>query len=234
MWHILYLSYETYGRDYLGAHSTKNLNDGYLGSYSDKSFNPDSRIIIGYYKSRESLLTAEESLQKSLDVAKNPAYSNRSIQTSTGFNRQGVPDTPVARSRKSDSHTGKTRSLEQVQAMTRAQNRPEVKAKKSLSMNGEANPAKREEVRSKLSEKLSGENNPRYGKPGTLLGVRGESHPSHGTTKTQDFKETLSRMHTGVGNPCFGKRWWVNLRNQTLYQTQSPGPEWQPGRKWKL
>lgn len=234
MWHILYLSYESEGRDYIGAHSTEDLHDGYLGSYSDSSFSPDNRIIIGYYKSRDSLLQAEGSLQTSLNVAKDPQYANRSIQTSSGFNRQGVPDTGCTRSKKSQAHTGKTRSAAQVQAMTEAQNRPEVKEKKSISMVGDNNPAKRPEVRQKLSEKNTGEGNPRFGKPGTLLGVIGESHPSYGHVKSPEFKQNLSEKHSGENNPCFGKRWWVNSKNQTAYQTQSPGPEWQPGRKWRL
>jgi len=233
MWHVLYLSYESEGRDYIGAHSTEDLYDGYLGSYSDSSFSPDNRIIVGYYKSRDSLLQAEESLQTSLNVAKDPQYANRSIQTSSGFNRQGVPDTECTRRKKSRAHTGKTRSASQVQAMTEAQNRPEVKEKKSISLAGDNNPAKRTEVRQKLSEKMTGEGNPRFGKPGTLLGVTGESHPSYGRVKSPEFKQNLSEKHSGDNNPCFGKRWWVNSKNQTAYQTQSLGPEWQPGRKWK-
>ena len=91
-WHILYVSYEENGRDYIGAHSTTDLNDGYLGSYKDKTFQPESRIIIGYYKTRESLIRAEGNLQRSLNVAMDPQYVNRSIQTSTGFDRHGVKD----------------------------------------------------------------------------------------------------------------------------------------------
>lgn len=49
MWHIVYLSYESKpgGRSYIGKHSTNDLYDGYLGSFSDEHFDPDSRITLG-------------------------------------------------------------------------------------------------------------------------------------------------------------------------------------------
>jgi hypothetical protein len=234
-WHILYLSYETWGRDYVGAHSTGDLYDGYLGSYKDKTFQPDDRIILGYYKTREALLKAEENLQKSLNVAKDPQYANRSIQTSTGFNRKGVPDAPETRERKSKSHTGKKRSKSQVEAMTQAQNRPEVIRKKSNSLKklGDNHPSRLPESRSKASERVKGGNNPRYGKPGTMLGRTGNSNPLYGTTRPDKYKQHMSDLHSGQGNPCYGKRWWVNEQNETVYQENSPGTEWQRGRKWK-
>lgn len=232
-WHILYLSFEETGRDYVGAHSTDDLNDGYLGSYQDKTFNPQHRIAIGYYKTREALIRAEISLQKVLNVARDPQYANRSIQTSTGFNRSGVPDTPETRRKKSKSHTGKKRSTEQVKAMTEAQNRPEVSRRKSDSMRGDNNPSKRPEVKEKLSEKLSGENNPRYGKPGTMKGRVGELNPLYGTERPEEYKQHMSNLHSGSGNPAYGRKWWVNRHNETLYQKTSPGSEWQQGRKWK-
>lgn len=86
-YHILYVSFEEEpgGRSYVGAHSTDNLNDGYLGSFVDDTFNPSNRIVFGYYTSRAALLRAEENLQKTLNVVKDPHYANQSIQHGSGF-----------------------------------------------------------------------------------------------------------------------------------------------------
>ena len=86
-YHILYVSFEETpgGRSYVGAHSTDCIFDGYLGSYLDKSFKPTAKIIIGYFNSRSALLSAESSLQKTLNVVRDPHYVNQSIQHGSGF-----------------------------------------------------------------------------------------------------------------------------------------------------
>lgn len=86
-WHIVYLSFESEpgGKSYIGKHSTKELNDGYLGSYKDVDFRPDSRIILGYFKSSKAAVRAEIQWQRVFKVAANPEFANKSYQTSTGF-----------------------------------------------------------------------------------------------------------------------------------------------------
>jgi hypothetical protein len=64
------------------------------------------------------------------------------------------------------------------------------------------------------SLRMSGENNPMYG-----VRMSGEKNPMYGTT--------------GESCPVFGTKWWVNEDGENKRQADSPGPEWQSGRKWR-
>jgi hypothetical protein len=92
MYHIVYLSFEEgeNGRNYIGKRSTLDLNDGYLGSYTDNSFSPNSRIILGFYKTAEAAVEAEIQWQNVFDVARNPTFANKSLQRSSGFDTTGL------------------------------------------------------------------------------------------------------------------------------------------------
>jgi len=75
-----------------------------------------------------------------------------------------------------------------------------------------------DETKQKIREKrvgstgLVGEDNPMYGR-------FGDKHPMFGKT--------------GENNPNYGKKWWVNASGQTHFEHNPPGPDWQPGRKWR-
>lgn len=92
IWHIVYLSYESRpgGRNYIGKHSTDNLYDGYLGSFSDESFNPDSRIVLGVFNTSEAAILSEIQWQRALQVVSNPDFVNKSYQTSKKFDTTGI------------------------------------------------------------------------------------------------------------------------------------------------
>jgi len=107
-WHIVYLSFESgkTGRDYIGKHSTLCINDGYLGSYRDLSFNPDSRIILGYYKSAQAAISAEIQWQRVFQVVEDPQFANKSYQTSTGFDTTGVTQSNEFKQNLSETHSG--------------------------------------------------------------------------------------------------------------------------------
>lgn len=59
--------------------------DPYLGSYTDKTFKPTSKFILGVYKSRERAMEAEIRLHRDNDVANSPIFANKARSTSTGF-----------------------------------------------------------------------------------------------------------------------------------------------------
>jgi hypothetical protein len=87
MYHFVYLSFEDTlgGRNYIGKRSTPSLNDGYLGSFSDDSFVPTDRIILGYYKTTEAAVRAEIQFQRVFNVVEDPQFVNRAFQTSEKF-----------------------------------------------------------------------------------------------------------------------------------------------------
>jgi hypothetical protein len=66
MIHYIYKLVHTNGRYYIGRHTTKNLDDGYMGSgkwpRSIKNKQELSKKILSYYDSTDELLEAEKSL----------------------------------------------------------------------------------------------------------------------------------------------------------------------------
>jgi hypothetical protein len=164
MWHIVYLSYESLrtGRDYIGKRSTLNLYDGYLGSYTDPSFRPDSRIILGYYKTSQAAIAAEIQWQRVFQVATDPQYANRAYQTSEGF--ECVGHTEETKQKISDSLSGEKHFFfgkerpdhsEKMKANNPSK-RPEVAEKISQSMRGDNHHNKRPEMRQKISQVMTG------------------------------------------------------------------------------
>ena len=207
MYHILYNSYEETpgGRDYIGAHSTEDLYDGYLGSFSDKSFKPTSRIIVSFHPCRESLIKAEINLQKVLNVVEDPQYANQSYQTSTGF--------CVLGGKFPGKNTGSKWS-EEAKEGRRGEGNP------MFGKTHEGNPGPRtSETKRKMREKKLGEKNPMFGKSGELS-------PTFGRIKTpEEIESRIQKMKQ--------KRWFVDPKGETkMFDTQPQG-EWRPGRIWE-
>lgn len=95
--YYVYYSYEPWGRGYIGSR-TRNINapaesDNYFGSFSDETFNPTEKIILGVYETAEEAVSAEIALHEFFDVVPNPHFANRSRQTSTGFCTSGLKRT---------------------------------------------------------------------------------------------------------------------------------------------
>lgn len=217
-YHILYISFEETpeGRSYVGAHSTDDLNDGYLGSFVDKNFSPTSRIIVGYFKSRESLLQAEESLQKVLDVVSDTNYANQSFQHGKGFTYGFLGKSHTDEFRKNVGERNKQR--EYTPEMREAQSersrqywssapesyKEEVSTRASNQWKGVP---KSEEHKRKIGEAQLGEKNHRYGK--------------------RDSPETRAKKSA----QSKGRRWANNGIEEKMFKPGQVIPEgWVPGR----
>ena len=61
----------------------------------------------------------------------------------------------------------------------------------------------------------------------------GSANPNYGREFSKETIKKQREAKLGEKNPCFGKRWWVTDTGETKYQEDSPGEEWQSGRKWR-
>jgi len=179
-WHSVYLSYESTpgGRNYIGKHSTENLDDGYLGSFSDKSFFPDSRMILGVFNSAEAAVISEIQWQRTFKVVSNPEFSNRSYQTSTKFDTTG-----------SQAHNkGKPRSLEEKQAISEG-------TKKALREKGFDNKGEKNPMFGR-----TGESHPSFGASRSPEAKQKMSEAKKGKPLTAEHKRKLSESRVGNQN----------------------------------
>jgi hypothetical protein len=220
MWHIVYLSYEGFktGRDYIGKRSTSNLHDGYLGSFTDSSFNPDTRIILGYYKTSQAAIVAEIQWQRVFQVATDPQYANRSYQTSKKFECVG--------------HTEETKLKKSLQ--TRGENNP------MYGKTGELAPATHMRW---FYNPITGEE--RYtrecptgwstGRPSIGLASLGREVSQETRDKLREYQlsvPTEERYWFGKEGNASGTRWWVNPETgETKRSKTKPGPNWINKRK---
>jgi hypothetical protein len=217
-YHVLYVSFEEEpgGRSYVGAHSTDDLNDGYLGSFVDETFNPSNRIILGYYLSRAALLKAEENLQKALDVVKDPHYVNQSIQHGSGFTYGFLGKSHSKEFRQNLSKRNQERewSLESRNKMAQTQrevyeNLPEEEKQKRAqrtSAQFKGKPKSPEHNR-KNSEAQLGEKNHRFGKKDS--------------DETRRKKSLQSK----------GRKWFNDGTSERMLKPDETPPDgWNPGR----
>ena len=87
-YHYVYYSYEEWGRGYIGVRTCKCLPENdkrYFGSFTDKTFNPKYKIILGVFSTREEALGAEINLHDFYQIDVNPHFANRSKQKTSKF-----------------------------------------------------------------------------------------------------------------------------------------------------
>lgn len=93
MYHYTYMSIDPVdGRRYIGSRSCKCLpkeDTKYFGSYRDKSFKPQEKIILKTFSSRKEAFKHEIYLHFVLDVAVSNKFANRARVTTTGFTWAG-------------------------------------------------------------------------------------------------------------------------------------------------
>lgn len=93
MYHYTYMSIDPADeRKYIGSRSCKCLpkeDTKYFGSYKDKSFKPQQKIILKVFRSREEAFKHEIYLRFILDVAVSNTFANRARVTTTGFTWAG-------------------------------------------------------------------------------------------------------------------------------------------------
>ena len=205
--HYTYYSHEEWGRGYIGVRTCECLPEedvDYFGSFKDLTFKPTQKIIIrSDYETRKEANEDEIVLHGFFDVAVNPHFANRSRQTSTKFDRAGVLHTKEVKERMSKTRTGKVQT---------------------------------EQTKKKIAE--------------SRIGIAGDKHPWHGQHHTEEARAKIGKSNSGERNWNYGKstpeevkkklrdavvgrKWFVNVNGETRRSEECPGPEWQPGRKWK-
>lgn len=242
MFHEVYLSFESgpNGRNYIGLHSTGNRDDGYLGSYVDESFNPDKKITLQYYKTREAAVIGEMQWQKVFNVVEDKKFANRSYQTSSKFDTSG---TYFWYNEKLDKHTASTTCPGKDWKKGVSPSLKETRSKNSSGSNhSQYGKTQTPESNAKRSEAMKGEKNHNYGKPRdpkvcdkiseAKLGV-----PTESVWWVNEHLrlETHAKICPGDGwvRGRLKRTWWVNEKLETKHSVGQPGPGWIRGRIWR-
>lgn len=240
MYHFVYLSFEEFpeGRDYIGVHSTDDLNDGYLGSFKDEDFNPTSKIILQFCRTREGAVEAEIRWQQVFTVAADTQYANRAYQTNRKFDTSGSSWWHNNKGEHTVSQYSPGPDWTKGQSV-------EERNKKSERKKGDKNhqygKPQSKESNQKRSEALKGPKNHNYGKPRDSevrlkisLTKKGVATGSSWWVNLELDQETHSKECPGEGwiPGRLKRKWWINAQGVTKHSVKKPGPEWKQGRVW--
>jgi len=203
----VYYSYEEYGRGYIGKRECECLPDediNYLGSFHDKSFYPTQKIILETFDSVEEALEAECVLHDFYEVDKNPHFANRAKQTSKKFYCNLGPGKEANKRRselmKTEYNPMSNPELKEKarKNLIRTLSNPEVKKKKSKS--------------GKLSH-----NQPEVIEKHRKAAIKSHQNPE---TKRKHIEAKL-----GEKNPCYGKRWITNGKENKYINSTDKVPD---------
>jgi hypothetical protein len=185
MKYYVYYSYEEWGRGYIGAKPGGSLdpeNDGYFGSFKDKSFKPTRKIVLEVYETSEECIMAEVKLHEFFQVDINPHFVNLAKQTSSKFIRTG-PHSDEAKQKMSETK----------------QSRPDdVKQKVSEAQTGEKNHSFGKRWYNNGVIGVLSKTCPEGFVPGQLDETkRKKSESLKGRPKSDETKQKLSEINTG-------------------------------------
>jgi hypothetical protein len=203
LYNFVYLSYESFinGRMYIGKHSTNDLYDGYLGSFNDSTFKPDSRIILQFYKSEKATVAGEIQWQRTFKVVEDPSYVNKAYQTSDRFFYPWAGKTRSEEDRKNKSNAakGKPKSAQHKENLSKAKRGTKLSEdhKRNIGLSGLGREVS-EDTRRKIREKKKG------------------------VPQSDEHVGKLSLIRKG-------KKWWNNGSSETQAY-ENPGPGWSRGR----
>ena len=192
-YHYTYYSYEEWGMGYFGSRTCKCIPEedvNYFGTYSHKNFNPTQKIILkSDYDTRKEAIRDEISLQQYYKVVENSHFANRAYQTSTGFYCNKGP-----------SKEANKRRSEMMKTSYNPMSNPEYREKARVNS---IKTLSKPEVRKKKSETAKRVfNEPEMAEKRRQSVIKSHQNPE---TKRKHIEAKL-----GAKNPCYGKRWITN------------------------
>jgi hypothetical protein len=229
MFHTVYDSYDSSpgGQDYIGKHSTENPYDDYKGSFRNDGFNPDSKIVIMYSKTPEGAVWLEERFQKVFKVVEDPQYANQAYQTSTKFDRTGVPQSPE--------------TIEKIKTSNKETfaNNPEEREKRSERMRGENNPRVRfpetkQEKEARLEAVREAWKDPALLERHSEVQKIAQNRPETKQKRSESLRVALNtpKEKERRKKEATGRRWYVNSKNERKFSKEHPGDGWKLGYFW--